>query len=243
MNKAIIGALALIIIGGGAYWYTQQEDASTESFAMGSYPYTCVNGAEFSMVPADNLSTIRIIPGANASFGTTDLTQVESSAGARYEGGGIVFVGAGEEVSLTVDGSTSICNPIPNSDEAPFNFGDAGEGAGSTQDASLAVAGNIVGKWKSVDDAKYIREFEIGGRAVEWYNGDMVSEGGWIAFTKANKPADITFPLQQDAVYIQMALPGAVTDKLNFRISKLTPEELELTYVDRGGVLRFSKVQ
>jgi membrane-bound inhibitor of C-type lysozyme len=243
MNKAIIGLLAVIIIGGGAYWYMQDQDAGSDSFVMGSYPYTCADGTEFAMVPADNMSTIRLIPGANASFGVTDLAKVESAEGARYEGGVVVFVGAGEEVSLTVAGNSTICDPMSNPDEAPFNFGDTGEGAGGTQDASLAVAANIVGKWKSVDDAKYVREFEVGGRAVEWYDDEIRSEGGWIAFTSANKPADIAFPLESGEVYVQMALSGAVSDKLNFRIGKLTPEELELVYMDRGGVLRFTKAQ
>ncbi|MBI2610325.1 hypothetical protein HYW60_00090 [Candidatus Kaiserbacteria bacterium] len=38
-------------------------------------------------------------------------------------------------------------------------------------------------------------------------------------------------------------LQGTRADTLNFSVNKLTPEELELTYMDRGGVLRFTKVQ
>ncbi|MBI2613080.1 hypothetical protein HYW59_04755, partial [Candidatus Kaiserbacteria bacterium] len=60
--------------------------------------------------------------------------------------------------------------------------------------------------------------------------------------TKDN-PITVAFPLVADKVYIQMTMQGTQGDTLNFSLNKLTPEELELTYMDRGGVLRFKSVQ
>ena len=101
---------------------------------------------------------------------------------------------------------------------------------------------SIVGKWQSVDDEKFTREFKADGTAVDRYDNESASSGTWKVFTKED-PAEVLFPIADDAVYIQMTMQGTQADKLNFKLAKLTPEELELVYMDRGGVLRFRRVQ
>lgn len=112
------------------------------------------------------------------------------------------------------------------------------------QDAALIVSESIVGKWQSTDDAKFVREFKSGDVVVDSHDGKVVSEGKWVAFTKANAPLrSVAFPIDENAVYIQMTTSGTEADTLNFKVGKLTPEELELVYMERGGTLKFKFVQ
>ena len=94
-----------------------------------------------------------------------------------------------------------------------------------------------------IDDEKFIREFRSGGVVIDSYEGEDPSDGDWIAFTDDNAPSDLLFPLEQDTVYIQIRIGGTQEEILNFKLTRLTPEELELIYMDRGGSLRFSRVQ
>lgn len=243
--KALMWIVVLIIILVGGYFVMQQGSAPTaEDF--GTYAYACANGAEFAMKPSADLSSIELSAGSQGMFtGNVTLPQAASGAGG-YEGSHmgntIVFVGAGEGVQLTVGSETTICNPVPNAEMAPWNWGDAGEGGGVKRDVGLIVSKSIVGKWQSTEDAKFTREFKDGGTAVDTYKGKNVTNGTWKVFTKEN-PVEVSFPIEADAVYIQMTMAGSQADKINFKLSKLTPEELELIYMDRGGVLKFKSVK
>jgi hypothetical protein len=155
-----------------------------------------------------------------------------------------VFVGAGEGVALTVGNATLKCNPEPNQELAPFNWGDAGEGGGSVkQDTSLIVTENMLGKWESTDDAKFVREFKAGDVMVDWYGNESKSAGLWVVFTKEKAPKVFPYPMDPKAVYVQITMSGTQADTLNFAINKITPDELQMTYLDRGGVLNFKRVQ
>lgn len=242
MNKVLIAIIALLLAGGAWYMYSNKGGFSgmTEAeYSMGSYEYMCADGTAFTMEPSSDGTLVRI---SGLAIPQTTLSFTDGTAGQRFEGGDMVFVGAGEEVQLTRNGSTISCNPKPSTENAPWNWGDAGEGGGIQQDVSLIVSESIVGKWKSVDDAKYVRELKADFTASEWYEGKEVSKGLWVAFTKMNAP-EISFPLEENAVYLQMTMQGTQADTLNFKIAKLTPEELELVYMDRGGVLRFTRVE
>ena len=98
-------------------------------------------------------------------------------------------------------------------------------------DVTTAVVQNIVGIWQSAEDAAFVREFITGGSAVDSYEGKSVSTGSWIVFTEASTP------------YLQMTMSGAQADVLTFKVTKLTPESLELIYMDRGGVLQFNRIK
>jgi hypothetical protein len=73
------------------------------------------------------------------------------------------------------------------------------------------------------------------------YEGEDDSNGTWKVFTAAN-PVDVDFTIESDAVYVQMMFEG-MDAPLHFKVSKLTPDELELIFMDRGGVLMFKAVQ
>ncbi len=115
--------------------------------------------------------------------------------------------------------------------------------AGSIQPtASLVVTESMQGRWQSVDDPKFVREFKEGDKVVDWYEGKEVTSGLWVVFTRADG-LEVPFPLEDNAVYVQMTETGSQQDTMYFRVSKLTASELEMTYLDRGGVLRFTLVQ
>ena len=89
------------------------------------YPYECDEHVKMNMSMSNDANTITVTAGNGGVYPpTTTLSRVSSATGARYEGGGFVFFGKGESVNLT-QGSQSInCSPVPNPNEAPFNFGD-----------------------------------------------------------------------------------------------------------------------
>src|SRR3989344_119234 len=231
----IVGVAVAVVVAGGGYLDAPGGAVGWGSVAQdtfGSYAYACDNGAQFTMTPAADMSSLSLKPGKGASFGAVTLVSAASSAGERYEGGGVVFVGVGEEVMLTVGGATLKCNPLPSQEMAPFNWGDAGEGGGVKQDTALIVTESIQGKWQSTDDAKFVREFKAGGTASDLYDGKVVSTGTWKVFTKAD-----------GFVYLQMTMQGTQADTLNFKVAKMTPELLQLIYLDRGGVLNFKSIK
>ena len=249
MQKTILGVVAaLVVVGGGWYFYMQKgEPLPALGADAGSYRYSCDNGSQFTMAPSDDVSSIKLSAGSQGMFaGEATLSKV--GEGARYEGNvsgsPVVFVGAGEEVRLTVGSVTAVCNPVPSQELAPWNWGDAAEGGGSVkQDTSLIVTESMLGKWQSVDDAKYVREFKEKGVVVDWYDGKTVSTGLWVVFTKEKAPKIFPYTMDTSSVYLQLTMTGSQADTLNFKISKMTPEELQLVYLDRGGVLTFKRVQ
>ncbi len=239
-TKIIAGVLgALIVLGGGWYLYQNRNAMPKAAAEAGQYAYECVNGTKFSMTPAEDASSVTIYPGASATFQKSTLAFVNGSAGQRFEGSGIVFVGAGEDVTLSASGSTTTCSPVSSTEMAPWNWGDAGEGGGVKQDLTVIVGESITGKWQSTTDAKFVREFKDGGTATDWYDNETQATGSWKIYTK-DKPLSVSFPIMDNTPYVQIVM-GSET--LNFKVSKLTPDELELTYMDRGGTLTFKSVQ
>lgn len=235
-------ALTIVIIGGW-YMYTNTSSSTMLAGDAGTYAYMCDTGVGFNMTPSTDVASITVSPGEGASFGETTLSFVNADAGQRFEGEGMVFVGAGEGVTLTVGNTTHVCEPVPSTDMAPWNWGDAGEGGSVKQDTSLIVSESIIGKWQSTQDPKSVREFRSGDVMIDYYDGKQVTDGLWVAFTKANAPKIVPFPIEEGAVYIQVTAKGTQADTLNFKVAKLTPEELELVYMERGGVLTYKLVK
>ncbi len=236
MSKTLIALVVIVILAAGG-WYFYTTPVVVEA---GEYAYQCENGSQFSMTPSESMAEVTLYAGSQGMF-TGAVTVHKMGDGNHYEGGNIVFGGAGEEVSLTVGNESTVCNPVPNAEMAPWNWGDAGEGGGTQQDVELIVSESIVGKWKSADDAKFVREFKAGGTVSDWYDGKVVSSGSVKVFTSVN-PFAVAFPLEMGVVYVQLVMGGTQAQTLNFKLNRLTPEELEFTYMDRGGVLRFVAV-
>ncbi|MBI5456472.1 hypothetical protein HY969_01905 [Candidatus Kaiserbacteria bacterium] len=106
---------------------------------------------------------------------------------------------------------------------------------------SAAIAANIVGTWKSTDDAKFSRTFLADGTVIDKYEGneDATTEGMWKTFmgTDAeNAPA----PLDEGVVYLKITMPEEV---LFLSIPKLTADALEMMYLSGGETLKFTRVR
>ncbi len=243
MKSTYSAGLIILVAIIGAIWYTKSDSARMAmEDSNGSYPYTCTDGAAFTMLPTEDMVKISLKSTTGMSFDEARLTQVESAGGAKYGGNGVTFSGAGEEVQIVEGGKTHICNPVPNQDEAPFNWGDAGEGAGAEQNVVGAVSESIVRSWQSTQDPMFVREFKTDGTVVDSYDGKAESTGTWTVFTKASAPA-VPFTLAEGTSYVQIMMSGAEADILNFSVNALTPEALELTYMERGNTLSFKSVQ
>ncbi len=238
----------MVVLAGAGWYVYQQQGGMPPAATVGEYAYQCDNGTQFSMTPSADMSFVTLFAGQPAMFSGSvvvhkmgDGNHYETAPGAPL----IVFSGAGEEVQLWVGEQTTTCNPVPSTDSAPWNWGDSGEGAGSIQpDAGLVVFESIQGKWQSTDDPKFVREFKDGGVVVDYYEGAEVTRGLYVAFTKGpNAPKQIAFPLMDNKVYLQLTVTGSQADTLNFSVEKLTPEELVLVYLDRGGVQSYTLVR
>ena len=173
------------------------------------------------------------------------LLRVESdNARFEYEDQTYNYLFAGEEVRVTNKsaGNATTCSQPFDPNNAPNNFGDLGEGGGDTPDLAVAVTENIVGVWQSSDDESFTREFRSGGIAIDAYEGSTATEGTWLAFTNASN-VETPFTQEPDTIYLEMRIGGGQDEVLYFRVVKLTSEELELTYIDRGNILRFVFVE
>jgi hypothetical protein len=125
----------------------------------------------------------------------------------------------------------------------PWNWGGPGEKAGVQPDAASVASENIIGRWQSVYDEKFVRVFKAGSVVEDWYDGTMVASDSWVAFEKGVNAPPFPHPLEEGVVYIQFAVSEAPGDTMNFKLTKLTAEELELIYLDSGGALRFKRVE
>jgi len=106
-----------------------------------------------------------------------------------------------------------------------------------------ALAGNVVvGTWKSTEDAKFVRTISSDGTFTDTYVGqpDATVTGPWTTFTSENAPDGFTYPKEADVTYLQLGLGN---DALYFKVTKATDTDLELVYLNRGGVLSFTRTQ
>lgn len=247
MNKTISVIIAVVVVAGvGWFLYNRPAntlpptpESETDSWTL-SASMACEDGFNFiAEFPEED--QVRILVNGNV-FRT--LPRV-AGAGQRFEDDMYAFVFAGEEASLTIkaDGRNVICRQPLDPNNAPVNFGDAGEGGGVKPDLVLVVSENIQGRWQSIEDPKFIREFRAGGTMIEEYEGKQMAEAKWQIFTSEKPPkVAVSFPLEASATYLQIAEMGAEKLTLDFKITKVTPEELDIIYMGRGGGMSFRRV-
>ena len=97
----------------------------------------------------------------------------------------------------------------------------------------------IVGTWTSADDAAYQVTFSPNGTLEERYAGDVTSTGTYaFAATPAGYVAGYAAGPEDDAEYLLEDIDG---ERYAYRVIAVTPGALELTYVERGNTLRFSR--
>jgi len=106
----------------------------------------------------------------------------------------------------------------------------------SDDNSTEAIQAGIVGEWQSTDDEKSVRIFKADGTISEVYDGEELSGGTWSIFTEVG-----TEPVP--------AIPGATYLKIvdgdeayYFSVAEVSAQSLALIYLDRGGVLTYTRV-
>jgi membrane-bound inhibitor of C-type lysozyme len=240
MKIGIAVCLVLILALG---WYMLTNSSEVKKYVKPAYDtpsvsFMCADNTHFiAEFLSPNDVTIRV----DGTI-TRKLPKVPGD-GQRFEDSEYVYVFAGEEATVAQKntGILTTCAQPFDANNAPVNFGDAAEGGGVKPDTALIVSESVIGKWQDTTDAKFVREFKKDGIVVDTYDSKDPHTGTWVVFTK-QKPREVPFPLEESATYIQLSIQDNYTDVLNFKITAVTPETLELTFMDRGGVLTFKRI-
>ena len=219
---------------------------------MPSASFSCVDKTHFIAEFPDDTKVNIIVNGSLAR----SLPRVNGD-GQRFEDASYVYVFAGEEATVMskINKKTTTCSQPIDPNNAPMNFGDAAEGgagfatngsvgSNTKPDLTLLVSQSLVGKWQNTQDSKFEREFTSTGIVTDYYDGKAVTTGNWQVFTGI-KPVSATLPftVEKDAIYVQMTDSSNQNNVLHFKISKVTPEDLELVYMERGGVNAFTRIK
>lgn len=112
-------------------------------------------------------------------------------------------------------------------------------GAVVAPDESL-VAATLAGVWKSADDSNFTREFKGDGSVIDRYAGDAAAEstGAWFVYTASTAPSGLPFVPDPQYAYVRIT---AGSDTYDFAVASLSATDLQLVYLERGGVLTFTK--
>lgn len=118
---ALVGAVGFYLLNRTIY---EEKQADMSAYSFGTYGYRCGDGTEFTMSPAEDMSTILLTPASTIErIPEVILTEEPAESGVRFAGDGITFAAVGETVTLSTDEWSTTCFPM-ESDGAPFNFGD-----------------------------------------------------------------------------------------------------------------------
>lgn len=239
-TKIFLGIMVVVLAIAAYVAYTKVSEDEYEPLGGEGISFICNDAtyfmAEFSpSFERVNIMVDGVVERSLARVAGTDLYM--------YEDASFSYTFAGEEARVTSKstGTETACAQPFDPNQAPYNFGDLGEGDGGEPDLALAVRGSIEGKWQSTDDENFTREFREGGAAVDGYTGEGDTTGTWQVFA-GNTGIETPFPQEEDAVYLKMVMGEMGDEIFYFKVGKLTPEELELVYLDRGGVLSFTYV-
>ena len=109
-------------------------------------------------------------------------------------------------------------------------------------DQSITARIQIIGMWRSTQDPKFTREFKNDGKVIDAYEGSLPDfNGRWVIFTKQMPVDALPEALEDGTVYLSIATPES--EALYFKIVSINSRELQLVYLDRGGVFSFTKIQ
>ena len=98
----------------------------------------------------------------------------------------------------------------------------------------------LAGKWRSLEDEKFEREFLQDGRVFDYYEGqENVDQGQWVVFRGDDPVKPFPYPVESKEYYLSISLN---TEYLFFKIADIESDKLDLIYLDRGGVLTFERV-
>ncbi|OGG86018.1 hypothetical protein A2392_00935 [Candidatus Kaiserbacteria bacterium RIFOXYB1_FULL_46_14] len=241
-TKIFLGGIILMIMVAGLIIYINNREGAMIEKLGEQVSFICDDGNDFIAEFSPDMSVLNVIVAGNLKYSLSNTGN--ETIPYRFGDNEHEYTFTGEEVIVTSSDMKEgvVCNQPFDPNNAPYNFGDSGEGAGEDQDIKLAITENLEGTWKSVDDEKFSRSFHSDGLVIDHYEGSEDTAGKWEVFT-ASSSVTTSFQLQPGAVYLRIMMGDSKEETLHFLLSKLTPEELELIYMERGGVLRFSFVE
>lgn len=101
-------------------------------------------------------------------------------------------------------------------------------------------ADSLAGVWQSVEDPNFIRTIYENGGYLDTYTGtDISTEGPWVTFMAGTTPEEFPYEVEEGAEYLELKDEDG---SLYFKIVEKTEEKLVLIFLDRGGVLEFTRV-
>ena len=238
-TKLFLGVMVavLAIAGYVVYSNTMNDDAPMESNGIS---FMCTDESYFVAEFSPDFSQVDIL--VDGVIVRTAVRAANSDLYI-YEVGDYTYTFVGEEVTVrnSRTDTTTSCNQPFDANTAPYNFGDMGEGGGEEPDLIIEATKNIKGQWRSVDDEKFTRDFMSDGTVTDSYEGSDDTVGTWLVFTINSKVA-APFPLEKNTAYLKITTDIGASEVMYYKLSKVTPEELELIYMDRGGALRFTRL-
>ena len=99
---------------------------------------------------------------------------------------------------------------------------------------------NIVGKWRGIEDERFVRTFLADGTVVDVYNNvqEAAKPGTWVMVEDKESEEGLPVTDTEDPIV------KIVFDNYNFyySIPESTETNLTLVFLERGGVLAFSRV-
>lgn len=240
-NKIFVGFILTILIIAGYVVYSKYNPDQAEEVSGTGISFMCEDGSGFIAEFAANMTEVDIIVSGQSAYVLPNTG--DELVPYRFANDARVYTFVGEEaVVANLGANTSVvCRQPFDQNNAPYNFGDAGEGGGDTPDLVDAVLENILGSWRSTDDAKFTREFKADGVIIDHYEEVEDTAGSWNAFT-SNDNLETPFPQTPNTVYLRVVMNDFPEEVLYFELAKLTPEDLELFFLGRGGVLSFTRV-
>jgi hypothetical protein len=240
-NKIFLGILLLVFIIAGYVIYSNYDEKKAYESNGQDVSFNCEDSTGFVAVFDTEMTKVDIVVAGELEYSFPNIG--DELVPYRFGNESKVYTFVGEEVVVAdlVSETSKVCQQPFDQNNAPYNFGDAGEGGGEDNDPAAAVSANIIGSWKSNDDAKFIREFKAGGVVVDHYENVEPTNGTWTAFTMESG-VETPFPLTAGSVYLSVVMDDFPEEVLYFELASLTAEKLELYFLGRAGVLSFTRV-
>jgi len=236
-TKIFFGGIILLIIIAGLIVYTNnQEDKLTTKMGE-QVSFVCEDQNDFIAEFSHDMSILNVVIEKEVRYTLPNIGN--EAVPHRFGDSEREYTFTGEEAIVTnLDtGDGTVCTQPLDPNNVPYNFGD--NGGAEQEEAIEAISESIRGTWKSLDDEKFSRTFLDDGTVIDRYEGGEETDGTWTIFTK-NSGITTTFTLQPEVMYLRLIMGE---DTMYFSLSKLTTEELELTHLERGNLLRFTSVE
>ena len=118
---------------------------------------------------------------------------------------------------------------------------DQGQALDRSAEEIAAVSQAMLGTWQSTDDPKFTRQFNDDGTVIDLYAGQpaATAHGTWDAFMSTAPDTEFSGTLAPGIVYIKLVEGG---QPMFFSIVTAAGDTLQMTYLDRGSQLNFTRI-